>query len=107
LVDSVQRYVSYSTLRDGFRRNFDAWHTLSNVSSYHPVFSHDLIVGNSGDTEGKIEAKGQKVRRRKQLLAEFKETKGYWKLKEEKLDRALWRTRFGRGSGAVVRQTKL
>jgi hypothetical protein len=29
----------------------------------------------------------------------------YWKLKEEALDRTLWRTRFGRGYGPVVRQT--
>jgi hypothetical protein len=32
-------------------------------------------------------------------------TKRYWKLKEEALDRTLWRTRFGRGYGPVVRQT--
>jgi hypothetical protein len=34
----------------------------------------------------------------------LKEKKGYWKLKEEALDRNLWRTRFGRGYGPVVRQ---
>jgi hypothetical protein len=28
----------------------------------------------------------------------------YWKLKEEELDRAVWRTRFGRGYGPVVKQ---
>jgi hypothetical protein len=31
------------------------------------------------------------------------ETKEYWKSKEEALDRTLWRTRFGRGYGPVVR----
>jgi hypothetical protein len=35
----------------------------------------------------------------------IKEKKRYWKLKEEALDRTLWRTRFGRGYGPVVRQT--
>ena len=30
---------------------------------------------------------------------------GYWKLLEEALDRTLWRSRFGRGCGPVVRQT--
>jgi hypothetical protein len=42
---------------------------------------------------------------RKQLLDDFKEKRSYWKLKEEALDRFLWRTLFGRGYGPVVRQT--
>jgi hypothetical protein len=42
---------------------------------------------------------------RKQLLDDLKEKRRYWKLKEEELDRILWRTRFGRGYGPVVRQT--
>jgi hypothetical protein len=94
-------------LRDGFRRNFGAWHILNNVSSHHLVCSHDINVGNSGDIEGKIEAKGLQERRHKQLLAEFNEARGYWKLKEEELDRVLWRSRFGRGCGPVVTQTKV
>jgi hypothetical protein len=44
-------------------------------------------------------------RRRKQLLDDLKEKKRYCKLNEEALDRTLWRTRFGRGCGPVVRQT--
>jgi hypothetical protein len=44
-------------------------------------------------------------RTRKQLLNDLKGTTGYWKLKEEALDRALWRTRFPRSYGPVVRQT--
>jgi hypothetical protein len=38
-------------------------------------------------------------------IYDLKEKKRYWKLKEEALDRTLWRTRFGRGYGPVVRQT--
>jgi hypothetical protein len=49
---------------------------------------------------------GRRGRRRKQLLDDLKEKIGYWKLKEEALDRTQWRTRFGRGYGPVVRQTK-
>jgi hypothetical protein len=30
----------------------------------------------------------------------------YWKLKEKALDRNVWRTRFGRIYGPVLRQTK-
>jgi hypothetical protein len=44
-------------------------------------------------------------RRRKQLLDDLKGNRKYCKLKEEALDRSLWRTRFGRGYGPVVRQT--
>jgi hypothetical protein len=55
--------------------------------------------------EGRIEMTGRRGRRRKQLLDDLKEKIKYWKLKEEALDRTLWRTSFGRGYGPVVRQT--
>jgi hypothetical protein len=41
--------------------------------------------------------------RRKQLPDDRKETKRCWKLKEEALDRTLWRTRVRRGCGRVVK----
>jgi hypothetical protein len=43
--------------------------------------------------------------RLKHLLDDLKEKRRYWKLKEETLDCILWRTRFGRDYGPVVRQT--
>ena len=43
----------------------------------------------------------------KQLLDDLKEEEGYWKFKEETLDRILLITRFGRGCGRVVRQTEV
>jgi hypothetical protein len=58
-----------------------------------------------GKIEEKIEVTGIQGRRRKQLLDNLKETRGYWKLKEQVIVRTLWRTRFGRGYGPVVRQT--
>jgi hypothetical protein len=39
------------------------------------------------------------------LLDDLKERIGYCHLKEEALDRKMWRPRFGRGFGPVVRQT--
>jgi hypothetical protein len=57
-----------------------------------------------GKLEGRIDMTGRRGRRRNQLLDDLKEKKRYWKLKEEALDRTLWRTRFGRGYGPVVRQ---
>jgi hypothetical protein len=38
-----------------------------------------------GVTEGRVEGMGRRWRRRKQLLDNVKETKRYWKLKEEAL----------------------
>jgi len=43
-------------------------------------------------------------RRRKKLLDELKDRRGYSHLKEEALNRTMWRNRFGRGVGPVVRQ---
>jgi hypothetical protein len=58
-----------------------------------------------GKLEGRIETTGRRGRRRKQLLDDLTEKRRYCKLKEEALDHTLWRTRFGRGYGPVVRQT--
>jgi hypothetical protein len=44
-------------------------------------------------------------RRRRKLLDDLKERRGYSHLKEKALDRSMWRARFGRGFGSVVRQT--
>jgi hypothetical protein len=44
-------------------------------------------------------------RRRRNLFNNLKERRRYSHLKEEVLDRNMWRTRFGRGFGPVVRQT--
>jgi hypothetical protein len=44
-------------------------------------------------------------RRRRKLLDDLKERRGYSHLKEEALDRTMWRARFGKGFGPVVRQT--
>jgi len=49
---------------------------------------------------------GRGGKRRKRLLNDLDEKRGYWKLKEEALDRTLWRTRFARGCGPVVRRTE-
>jgi hypothetical protein len=50
---------------------------------------------------GRIEVTGSRGRRRKQLMDGLKAKTGYWKLKEGALDRAVWRTGFGRGCGTA------
>ena len=48
---------------------------------------------------------GRQGRRRRKPLYDLKERRGYSNLKEEVLDRTMWRARFGRDFGPVVRQT--
>ena len=52
-----------------------------------------------------IEVTRRQGRRRKKLLDDLKDRRGYSHLKEEALDRSMWRDRFGRGFEPVVRQT--
>jgi hypothetical protein len=58
-----------------------------------------------GKIEGRIEVTGGRGRKHGQLLDGLKEGKGYWKLKEETLDRTVWRTLSRRGNGPAIRQT--
>jgi hypothetical protein len=58
------------------------------------------------DRKKSIEVTRRRNRRRKQLLDDLKEKRGYWKLKEEAQYYTLWKTCFGRGYGPVARQTK-
>ena len=48
---------------------------------------------------------GRQGRRRRKLLDDLKERRVYSHLKEEALDRTMWRARYGRGFEPVVRQT--
>ena len=54
---------------------------------------------------GGIEVTGRQGRRRRELLDDLKEKRGYFYLKEEALDRAMWRAGFGRGFRPFVRLT--
>ena len=57
-----------------------------------------------GKINGHIEVTRRWGRRRKKLLDDLKDRRGYWILKEEALDCTMWRNRFGRGFGPVVWQ---
>ena len=58
-----------------------------------------------GKIKGEMDVTRRRGRRRKKLLDDLKDRRGYSHLKEEALDRTMWRNRFGRGFGPVVRQT--
>ena len=57
-----------------------------------------------GKIKGQIEVSRRRGRRRNKLLGNLKDRRGYCQLKEEALDRTMWRNRFGRGFGPVVWQ---
>ena len=54
--------------------------------------------------KGEMEVTRRQARRRKKLLDDLKDRRGYSHLKEEALDRTMWRNRFGGGFGSVIRQ---
>ena len=51
-----------------------------------------------------MEVTRRRERRRKKLLDDLKDRRGYSHLKKEALDPTMWRNRFGGGFGPVVRQ---
>ena len=54
--------------------------------------------------EGKIKGGIEVTGRCRKLLDDLKERSGYSHLKEEALDRTMWKACFGRGFGPVIRQ---
>jgi hypothetical protein len=52
--------------------------------------------------EGKIKGQVEVTRRRKKLLDDLGDRRGYSHLKEEALDCIKWRNHFGRGFGPVI-----
>ena len=57
-----------------------------------------------GKIKGEMEVTRRRGRRRKKLLDDLKDRRGYSHLKEEALDRTMWRNCFRGGFGPVVRQ---
>ena len=89
----------------------EGWDVLQTVKSRKDNWIGHILRRNcclkhviEEKTDG-IEVMGRRGIRRKQLPDDLKEMKGSWKLKEEALDNTLWRIRYGRGYGPVVRLT--
>jgi hypothetical protein len=82
------------------KRNKGNW--IGNILRRNCLLKHI----NEGKIEGRIGVTGRRRRVCKQLLDDFKENREYWKLKAEAPDRTLWRIRFWRDYGPVVRQTE-
>ena len=72
-------------------------HILRRICLLQRVIEGKVKVG--------IEVTGRRGRRRRKLLDDLEERRGYPLMKEEALDRTMWRARFGRGFRLVVRRT--
>ena len=93
-----------------------SWATQGKISGIHNHLKFCVIFYGmylicllqwviEGNIKWRIEVTGRWGRRCRKLLDDLKERRGCSHLKEEALDRTMWRARFGRGFGPVVRQT--
>ena len=108
--------------RNGFRGDFGPVVRQNTESMIRLFFLHELrkrkanwighiLRRNSllkhvieGKIKGQMEVTRRRGRRRKKLLDDLKDRRGYSHLKEVALDRTMWRNRFGGGFEPVVRQ---
>jgi hypothetical protein len=94
-IESRNKGIFYMQLK---RRNADC---------IDPIFRRNCLLKDviEGKIDGRLKVTGRREGRGNQLLGDVKEKGRYRKLKEEALDRTIWRTSFGRGYGPVVSQT--
>jgi hypothetical protein len=104
---SIKHCGSYQTLK--FKRLTATWNTLHEIRKRKANWTGHILCRNcllkqviEGKIKGRIEVTRRRGRRRKQLLDDLGNRRGYSDLKEEALDRIKWRNRFGRGCGPVV-----
>jgi len=73
---------------------------------FYEMFRRNCLLKQviEGKIKGEMEVVRTRGRRRKKLLDDLKDRRGYSHLKEDALDRTMWRHRFGGGFGPVVRQ---
>ena len=73
----------------------------------HDLRNKKILISfdfNTSKIKGEMEVTRRRGRRRKKLLDDLKDRRGYSHLKEEALYRAMWRNHFGGGFGPLVRQ---
>ena len=95
----LQQYVCYTTILNMFRAARCS-SSGGQIVSPQPLVSSPSV---SSRTVCRWRAARRRGIRRKKLLDDLKDRRGYSHLKEEALDRTMWRYRFGGGIGPVVR----
>jgi hypothetical protein len=90
----------------------EQWNILLEISKRKAYCIGHILCRNcllqqviEGKKKRGIEVTRRRGRRRRKLLDDLKEKRGYSQLKEEALDRTMWRAGFGRGFGTLVKQT--
>jgi hypothetical protein len=109
----VLRIVDFNTVNEEvLLRVKEQRNTLHEISKKKANWIGHILRRNcllqqviEGKIKGRIEVTGIRGRRRRKLLDDLKERRGYSHLKKEALDRTMWRAGFGRSIGTVVRQT--
>jgi hypothetical protein len=99
-LESRSREISYMKYVNGRRTGLVTFYVET-------AFYNGLLKERYKGRGGGIEVTGRQGRRRRKLLNDLKKRRGYSHLKEEALDRTMWRAGFGRGFGPVVRQTAI
>jgi len=80
-------------------------HAITNLLSHESSEILKMLLASQGQLFCLVIVTAHgRGRRRKKLLDHLKDRRGYSHLKEEALDRTLWRNRFGGGFEPVVRQ---
>jgi len=74
------------------KTNRKKYKLVGNILLGNRLIKHDI----AWNKDGRLEVTERLQRRRKQLQDDVKESRGYWKLSEEAVDRAVWRTGFGK-----------
>ena len=98
-------YIGYTLpARGSSQILYSSFYQWITITIYIELFLNDKRV-IEGKIKGGIEVTGRRGRRRRKLLNDLNERRGYSHLKKETLYRTMWRARFGRGFGPVVRQT--
>jgi len=121
-LESFEMWCKEKDRKDQLDRSCEKWKVLLRVNEQRNI-PHEISkrkanwIGHilrrncllqrviEGKIKGGIDVTGRRGRRRRNLLNDLKERRWYCHLKEEALDRTVWRNRFGRGFGPVVRQT--
>ena len=86
--------------------------SVSVMAAYYAAITLTILRRNcllkqviEGKIKGEMEVTRRRGRRRKKLLDDLKDRRGYSHLKEEAIDRTMWRNHFGGGFEPFVRQS--